>query len=141
MIRHTIVQDKLPEYLTAPLGSVGSETFRASAHEVVLFGDPFEFESESMPVESTASLEESLRFPVMTSAIESSSSLAFFPFDVDVDTSSWGLRASGGSRNCPINEIVDILYREVFSRTGDAGPAANVAWIDDFDELGGQAVK
>lgn len=140
MIRHTVVQDKLPEYLTAPLGSVGSETFRASVHEVVLSVDPFEFKSVSMPVESTASLEESSRFPVMISEIESSS-FAFFPFDDDADTTSWGLRASGGSRNCPINEIVDILYREVFSWTGDAGPAPNVAWIDDFDELGGQALK
>lgn len=140
MIRHTVVQDKLPEYLTAPLGSVGSETFRASGNEVVLSVDPFEFKSVSMPVESTASLEESSRFPAMTSEIESSS-FAFFPFDDDADTTSWGLRASGGSRNCPINEIVDILYREVFSWTRDAGPAPNVAWIDDFDELGGQALK
>lgn len=87
MIRHTVVQDKLPEYLTAPLGSVGSETFRASVHEVVLSVDPFEFKSVSMPVESTASLEESSRFPVMTSEIESSS-FAFFPFDDDADTTS-----------------------------------------------------
>ena len=87
MIRHTIVQAKLPEYLTAPLGSVGSETFRASAHEVVLSVDPFEFKSVSMPVESTAPLEES-RFPVMTSEIESSSSCAFFPFDDDAGTTS-----------------------------------------------------
>lgn len=88
MIRHTVVQDKLPEYLTAPLGSVGAETFRASVHEVVLSVDPFEFKSVSMPVESTASLEESSRFPVMTSEIESSSSFAFFPFDDDADTTS-----------------------------------------------------
>lgn len=87
MIRHTVVQDKLPEYLTAPLGSVGWETFRASVHEVVLSVDPFEFKSVSMPVESTASLEESSRFPVMTSEIESSS-FAFFPLDDDADTTS-----------------------------------------------------
>ena len=102
---HTVVHvTLLVEYLTAPRGSAGSDTFRVCGHEAVLL-------TGSLSNVSRDSREESLHCLVMliSSLLESRTTL-----EATV-TSSSALRVRGGSRNCPIREIVDILYREVFS--------------------------
>ena len=107
---HTVVHvTLLVEYLTAPRGSVGSDTFRSCGHEAVLLTGSLV--GKSLSNVSRDSREESLHCLVMliSSLLESRTTLEA------TLTSSSVLRVRGGSRNCPIREIVDILYREVFS--------------------------
>lgn len=107
---HTVVHVMLlVEYLTAPRGSEGFDTFRDCGHEAVL--PTGSFMGKSLSKVSRDSSEKSLHCLAMVI----SSSLELRAILGAMVTSSIALRVRGGSRNCPIREIVDILYNEVFS--------------------------
>lgn len=95
------VHDTLTEYLTLSLGSTRSEGSRKSASDAGILLPSADLSEVRSLVKTSSSLLVQL---VPWVRLGSSSSLAWFPFD-DVAL----LRKSGGSRNCPIKEIADIL--------------------------------
>jgi len=95
------VHDTLTEYLTLSLGSTRSEGSRKSASDAGILLLSADLSEVRSLVKTSSSLLVQL---VPWLRLGSSSSLAWFPFD-DVAL----LRKRGGSRNCPIKEIVDIL--------------------------------